>query len=249
MMALVSNIIGESHYLLNSPFLHLGYDEREESKPCLEEGGIDDIDYNVVEQKLQTLLSVLDIPSEYTIRWESSDSDASDAPRKRAGLVTHYHLTNPPDNETNPFFVTTDLRFNDLSQLKHDDGWKIFKKTRAYAQHEAVLGIIAGTLEVSPQTWSALNVDGKLIAMAIGASDQAEHILTEKDFEKVYNEACSLLEQPRAMCNLLGKPRLSVEYWRQERDRQRQVRKNATCERLTVWSHSHELRPELLTTG
>ena len=49
-MAIISNIIGESRYLFNSPFLHLGYDEREESIPCLAEAGIDDIDFDGIEQ-------------------------------------------------------------------------------------------------------------------------------------------------------------------------------------------------------
>ena len=33
----------------------------------------------------------------------------------------------------------------------------------------------------------------------------------------------------------MGKPRLSAEYWEQEREQQRELRKNATCERLTEW--------------
>ena len=192
-----------------------------------------------------TLMTLLEIPSRHVIRWESRDVDYQQS-RKRAGLVTHYHWTNPPEaNEPNPFFVTTNLRFNDVSQLKHDDGWSIFKKTRAYAQHSNVLGILAGTMELGPQSWSALNVDGKLIAMAIGASDKAEEIITKEDFEKVYKTACALLEFPNAMCGLFSKGRLSAEYWENERDQQRELRKNTTCERLTGWLHTHEMRPEL----
>jgi len=247
MMAVISNVIDESRFLFNSPFLHLGYDERAESMPCFEEGGIADVNFDAVEQKLTTLVSILDIPSRFVIRWESSDTDAHEPSRKRAGLVTHYHLTNPPANETNPFIVTTDLRFNDASQLEHDDGWIIFKKTRAYAQHENVLGILAGTLELSPQSWSALNVDGKLIAMAIGASDKATDIYTRKEFERIYNKACNVMEFPTAMCKLLGRSRLSTEYWERERDQQRELRRNTTCDRLTGWLHFHQMKPELLT--
>lgn len=234
-MAVVSNVIDESRNLLNSPFLHLGFDEREESLPCLEEAGIH-VDFDATEQKLMTLLSVSEIPSRLVVRWESSETTPSSKTRKRAGLVTHYHLTNPSAYETRPFFVTTDLQFNNISQLKQEDGWSIFEKTRAYAQHDNVLGILAGTMELSPQTWSALNVDGKLIAVAIGASNQAKDIHQKEEFEKVYKKACAALEFSKAMCKLLGKTRLSAEYWETERDLQRELRKNATCDRLTKWS-------------
>ena len=46
-------------------------------------------------------------------------------------------------------------------------------------------------MELSPQTWSALNVDGKLIAMAIGLSDQAKNIYQRQDFERIYKNSVS----------------------------------------------------------
>jgi hypothetical protein len=225
-MAVVANIIDESRFLFNSPFLHLGYDEREESRPCLEESGIRDLDYDSVEQKLMALMSILEIPSRHVIRWESSDSYPEQG-RKRAGMVTHYHLTNPPLTESNPFFVTTDLGFNDI----HHDAWSTFLRTRNYTRYENILGIMAGTLEMSPQAWSALNVKGRLIAMAIGAS--ALQIPSEEAFREVYEQACNHMKFSE--CQLYGKARTSFS-WETERNQQRELRKNATCIRLTRWT-------------
>ena len=234
MLAVVSNVLDEFRQLFNSPFLHLGHDERDESRPCLEEAGIH-VDFDSTERKLLALLKVMEIPSQLVIRWESSEKNAGSFIRKRAGAVTHYHLTNPPANETKPFLVTTNLHFDNVHQLKEQDGWSIFKKTRSFAQHDHVLGILAGTMELGPQTWSALNVDGKLIAMAIGLSNQAKNIYQREDFERIYKNVCHQMDFSQAMCKLMGKPRLSAEYWEQERNQQRELRKNATCERLTEW--------------
>ncbi len=178
---------------------------------------------------------VLEISPQLVIRWESNEKIDDSFIRKRAGAVTHYHLTDPPANDMKPFFVTTNLQFDNVHELKDQDGWFIFKKTRSHAQHDHVLGVLAGTMELSPQTWSALNVDGKLIAMAIGLSDQAKNINQRQDFERIYKTACHQMEFSQAMCKLMGKPRLSAEYWEQEREQQRELRKNTTCERLTEW--------------
>ena len=244
-MAVVSNVIQieESHYHFNSPFLHLGYDEREESRPCLQEGGIT-VDYDSVEQKLMALMSVLEIPSRHVVRWESSDTEYSSS-RKRAGLVTHYHLTEPQEDEPNPFFVTTGLRFDDLSNF-NDTAWDIYHKTRDYSQQENVLGIFAGTMEVSPQMWSALNIDGRLIAMAIGASTKARNDLTEEEFRKLYRIACNEMDFSHQMCNLYGKPRLSADYWKTERNQQRTLRLNTTCDRMTEWSETRKMKTQVV---
>jgi hypothetical protein len=230
-MAVVVNVIEESRFLFNSPFFHLGYDEREESFPCLEESGIHDLDYDSVEQKLMSLMSILEIPSRHVIRWESSDTN-HELGRKRAGLVTHYHLTNPPSNGSNPFLVTTDLGFNDIQH----DAWSIFLKTRNYTRYDYVLGILAGTLEMSPQAWSGLNVQGRLIAMAIGASPL--QIQSEEEFRKVYQQACKDMDFPE--CLLYGKARTSFS-WETERNQQRELRRNATCNRLTGWSNTRKI--------
>lgn len=234
MLAVVSNVIDEVRQVFNSPFLHFGYDEREESRPCLKEAGLD-VDFDATEQRLLALLKVLEISPQLVIRWESSEPNEASKTHRRAGAITHYHLTNPSDNETRPFFVTTNLQFDNVHQLKDQDGWSIFKKTRSLAQNKHVLGILAGMLEISPQNWSALNVDGKLMAMAIGLSDQANDIYRRGEFEKVYKRTCHQMEFSSEMCKLMGKPRLSPKYWEQEREQQRELRKNATCERLTEW--------------
>jgi hypothetical protein len=233
-LAVVSNVIDEFRQVFHSPFLHLGYDERDESKPCLEEADIQ-VDFDSTEEKILALLKVLEISPQLVIRWESNEKIDDSFIRKRAGAVTHYHLTDPPAHDTKPFFVTTNLQFDNVHDLKDQDGWFIFKKTQSHAQHDHVLGVLAGTMELSPQTWSALNVDGKLIAMAIGLSDQAKNINQRQDFERIYKTACHQMEFSQAMCKLMGKPRLSAEYWEQEREQQRELRKNTTCERLTEW--------------
>jgi hypothetical protein len=90
------------------------------------------------------------------------------------------------------------------------------------------LEIFACTLEMSPQAWSGLNSKGRLIDMAIGASPL--QIQSEEDFREVYQQACNDLKFPESQ--LYGKAQTSFS-WETEQSQQQELRRNATCNRLT----------------
>jgi hypothetical protein len=120
-------------------------------------------------------------------------------PRIRAGAITHFQWTNPPKNVSEPFFVSIDLLFN----RQDDDGYQIYLKARAYEEYQMILGVLAGTMEISPKAWSGRNIEGKLIAMAIGLSTMPD--LEEAEFKKVYEKTCSELNIQGDVVKLLGR--------------------------------------------
>lgn len=237
LMAVVSNVLEELRLTFNSPFLHLGYDERAESLPCLEEAGIA-VDFDEVEKKVTALLAVLDIPPSLILRWQTSDEHKS--VRRRAGAITHYQSTDPPKDVANPFFVSTDLRFD----RRNDDAYEIYRQSREYAEHDQVLGVLAGTLEMSPQAWNGRNVEGKLIAVALGLSSLKE--LNEDEFKAAYTKACGDLNIQGDIAKLFGKARWSEDRWQEELISERGRRTNSTCARMTGQTQSRKMKDEVL---
>jgi hypothetical protein len=237
-MAVVSNIVEELRLVFNSPFFHFGYDERDESAPCLQEAQIK-VDFDAVEKKLAALLAVLDIPLKLVMRWQTSE-DKNDDVRLRAGAITHYQWTNPPKNASDPFFVSTDLQFN----RQEDDGYQIYLKARAYGEYEMILGVLAGTMEISPKAWSGRNIEGKLIAMAVGLSTLP--YLEEAEFEKVYEKTCSELNIQGDVVKLLGKSRWTTVRWEDQLKDDRGRRGNTTCTRMTGLTQSRKMKVETL---
>lgn len=238
LMAVVSNVVEELRLLFNSPFFHFGYDEREESMPCLQEARIK-VDFDAVEKKVAALLAVLDIPLKLVLRWQTSD-DMNDDARIRAGAITHYQWTNPPKNVSEPFFVSTDLLFN----RQDDDGYQIYLKARAYGEYQMILGVLAGTMEISPKAWSGRNIEGKLIAMAIGLSTMPD--LEEAEFKKVYEKTCSELNIQGDVVKLLGKSRWTTARWEDQLEEDRGRRANNTCTRMTGVTQSRKMKVETL---
>jgi hypothetical protein len=225
-LAVVSNLIEEFRLSFNSPFFHLGYDERFESRPCLKEADIN-LDFDVIEKKILALLAVLEIPSSLVLRWETSEDAQPFTPRTRAGTITHYQYKNPPADAQDPFFVSTDLRFD----KDDDDAFMIYSKARTYSDLEHVLGVLAGTLEMSPQAWNGRNIEGKLIALAMGLSSEKE--MDESEFKVAYKKTCGELHMEGDVVNLFGKSRWSEERWQDELRNERQRRSNLTCTRMT----------------
>ena len=221
LMAVVSNVVEELRLLFNSPFFHFGYDEREESAPCLQEAQIR-VDFDAVEKKVAALLAVLDIPLKLVMRWQTCEDDNNDARLRAGSISTHYQWTNPPKNASDPFFVSTDLQFN----RQDDDGYQIYLKARAYGEYDMILGVLAGTMEISPKAWSGRNVEGKLIAMAIGLSTMPE--MDEAEFKKVYDKTCSELNLQGDVVKLLGKSRWTTERWEDQLKDDRERRANNT---------------------
>ena len=230
--AVLSNIIEELQVTFNSPFLHLGYDERLESLPCFKEAKIDNVNFDEVERQLMALMTVLGISSRHILRWESSEYRPSnrtggESGRQRSGLVTHYYRNNPSEDIDMPFFVSTDLRFDQ----QDDDAYEIYKVTRGYSSYSSILGILGGTFEMGPQAWNGRNMDGKLVAMAIGAA--AIDVLNIDEFKRLYRDTCKAIGLEGDHSDLFGNARWSEKNWRTEMTNDRRRRVNATCNRLT----------------
>lgn len=241
-MAVVSNVIEEFRVAFNSPFLHLGYDERKESMPCLKEAKIK-VDFDKVEQKILALLSVLDISPGLVLRWESSEDVPSDSDRMRAGAITHYHYSNPPKDASIPFFVSTDVRFD----RSNDDAYEIYQTARKYAtEHEMILGLLAGTMEMSPSAWNGRNVEGKLVALAMGLSATKSDLDLE-EFKKLYTKTCYELKiEGDTATKLFGKSRWTEDRWQEELESERLRRSNSTCARMTGEVPSRKMKDEIL---
>jgi hypothetical protein len=107
----------------------------------------------------------------------------------------------------------------------------IYSKARTYSDLEHVLGVLAGTLEMSPQAWNGRNIEGKLIALAMGLSSEKE--MDESEFKVAYKKTCGELHMEGDVVNLFGKSRWSEERWQDELRNERQRRSNLTCTRMT----------------
>ena len=66
-----------------------------------------------------------------------------------------------------------------------------------------ILGILAGTMEMSPHAWNGRNVEGKLTALAIGLSTMSD--MDQVGFEKVYAKTFRELNIQGDIKKLLGK--------------------------------------------
>jgi hypothetical protein len=112
-----------------------------------------------------------------------------------------------------------------------------------------ILGVLAGTMEISPKAWSGRNVEGKLIAMAIGLSTMPE--MDEAEFKTVYDKTCSELNIQGDVVKLLGKSRWTTERWEDQlKDDQlkddRERRTNNTFTRMTGVTQSRKMKVETL---
>ena len=198
-------------------------------------------DIDVFENMLGEILEGVGIDAKNVMRWESTafedpntmailegggqNSDGGDdeggptlpSPKNvmhdRSGGILHYWRTldyRKLFNESFPFFVSTGLYF-DTNQ--NENAWTIFENTRKVSNHSLVpIGITAGTFELGVDYWVDRNVIGRLLAVAMGASDQKYE--SRMDFVQSYNSHCAHLGFPSEMCRMGGFPPIEYETWR-----------------------------------
>ena len=73
------------------PFIHLGFDEREEVKACYDEAQLA-VDLNEFERRLAAALEYQGFDESKLLRWENSEGIVYP---ERAGRMTHYRLSKP----------------------------------------------------------------------------------------------------------------------------------------------------------
>jgi hypothetical protein len=200
--------------LFSSQYLHLGYDEREESKICYEEAGIKDpIPLLAVwEQRLEAALRLEGIPEENVLRWENTEGVLY---YHRAGIVTNYRNVGVVRTSSGPFFVTTDLALQEKGSA-----WDFYQRVRITAQATPA-GIMAlvrfEDWELDPSMIKEL-----LLTLAMGIQLALDD---EVSFRSSFSEACKSLgfQQCESFVNTTALPRKEAPMAEAEKERQKMV--------------------------
>ena len=169
----------------NSPFLHLGHDERDTaSKGCLKEALLEDpmTELSQFEEKLALITDMLGIEQGNILRWSNQEKKQySD----RTGNITHYQAQPlaqlPKPNSGERFFATLDLLTG--------SPWDIYKKTIALVnlKPEGILGEIR---DLDETTWDTKNVGLRMVAFAMGLQQDPDPDINRDAFLLALNEAC-----------------------------------------------------------
>jgi hypothetical protein len=213
---MLRDIISETRSIFyTSPYLHLGGDELHMSQDCFTELGLPMDNYTIFEDKLREVVSSLGIEEEFIVRWETTGQP----PENRVGKVVHWweslRFHNTSHNWTKPHvFVSKGLYF-DTNEM--EDAFYLFGRTEHIARHwKTPIGVVAGTFELGPDDWHDRNILGRLLAVAMGASDLVFGDRKD-DFDDKYMEFCNMLKFPQKQCMMYGVPPMQWDYWRNSR--------------------------------
>lgn len=195
-----------------APFFHLGGDEVEMSLQCFQELGIAMMDYNKFENDMGIMLLEIGISHDQIVRWEMTGQNKV---KTRIKGIDHFWMSRnyqqlstklPPPR----VFCSQGLYF-DTNQ--DEDGWTIYKYTNSMLKHDyKPIAIIAGAFELGVDYWLDRNLVGRLLAVAIGASN--ETYTDEQSFIERYQSLCKSLDLPDEMCFKVGAPMISFEDYR-----------------------------------
>lgn len=190
--------------IFSSKYIHLGYDERKESMACFSEAKREP-HFNVVEDKLEEILRIERISPEHVLRWENTEKEVYPT---RAGGVTHYRLSDKPADASSSWFVSTRLELDEHANAELD-GWRIYKRTRALAK-QSPTGIIAPVGVLDATSWKTLNIQGRLLAVAMGLSNHP--IDSVEDFRTQYDRTCRTLAS-EYNCDKFGTVNATKSWW------------------------------------
>jgi hypothetical protein len=200
-LPILASVLRELRQSFTSPFVHLGYDERDESTACAHEAD-EEVNFEKIERKITRLLEHNFIPVNMVLRWENDEQRVYEG---RAGTITHYRtsIPNPTENTTDAF-ITTDLQLNDpLSRF--ETAWDLYQYVQKLVSCKP-LGIMASLVTVQDTVLKHLNVRQRLLAVAIGLSVNK---LTEPEFRSIFFGLCK--EVKNNGCELYGRIRNSEE--------------------------------------
>ena len=111
--------------------------------------------------------------------------------------------------------------------------WRIFLNTRQYFHlnfNHFPMGIVAGTFELSAHFWYLRNVIGRLIAVALGASDL--EVKNGTELYQVYDSACHEMGFDWTLCKRYAKPSFSGKHYRRKWRLAKNQWRSAICDRL-----------------
>lgn len=176
-------VLRELRKWFTSPFVHLGYDEREESLACTNATRLD-ADFDDFEEQIINVLEHEEVPLENVLRWDNAEQKSYST---RAGNMTHFRVGLPSSNDVGKrdFFISTGLNLDDpVSKLVN--AWDIYVHVQKMKSFNP-LGIIAPVTVFRDEILLALNIHQRLLAVAIGLSMDN---LVESDFRKAFEDLC-----------------------------------------------------------
>jgi hypothetical protein len=180
------NLIREIQKFTSSPYIHLGFDEREKSLPCFVEARKKLPDFNQFEETLGRLLSFLGVTSDRVIRWENSEKvhysgRLGNITQCTADEICHASLdTHDEGQPKNPWFGTVNIR--------RGGPWQIYSTTRELASKSPV-GIMAQLGGMMPFDFQHDLIDHRMIAFSMGTLDKPK-IQSKSDFIEEYKRIC-----------------------------------------------------------
>jgi hypothetical protein len=183
----VYSLVEELSGIATSPYIHLGYDERNMSMPCFLEAskGRATPDFDKFETTIGNMLRFANITSDRVIRWENKEkthypSRFGDITQCVAGETCRL-ATSDNDNAKSPWFGTVDVRVG--------GAYEIYSKTHDLASRSP-LGIMAeiGSMRESDQIYSEGSIDYRLLAFSMGNLDLPP--MSEDKFQEVYIQYC-----------------------------------------------------------
>jgi hypothetical protein len=222
------------------PFVHLGGDEVNMAGPCFQEVGATIFDYPAFEVLLKKIIADVGYPEERVVRWEMTGQ----ANLERAGGIEQYWLSHPGQRgqrrplPKGPFFVSTWLYFDtngdENSHTVYTKSHKSFHLTNGLLP----TAIIAGTFELSVDFWFERNILGRLLSVAMGASNVNFTGVAENPntlaFISEHKALCNDLGFGRAVCEKNGGPMIPSVVHRKNWDVNWVTWKKDICDRLTT---------------
>ena len=233
---MLSNILTELIDIFDPPFLHLGGDEVNMAAPCFQQLGIPMFDYQAFEQLLKGIIQKVGYPEDKVVRWEMTGQKTLE----RAGGMEHFWESHPGvrHEATGPFFVSTWLYFD---TNKDQSAFDVYEKTRKSFELKGgklPTAIIAGTFELSTEFWYDRNVLGKLLAVAMGASNDKfyspQTALRKAEILRQWKSYCDQLGFGPKICGTTGVGVIPFKEYRKKWEAKWRIWKTDLCDRLAT---------------
>lgn len=224
------------------PYLHLGGDEIEMSKPCYEEIRQPFPNYTAFEAMVKGVLKDLNYNESNVIRWEMTLGGADPKGASRAGQILHWWFQIPGEKHqvhtrpNDPFVASSGLY---MDANEEDGAWEVFLHARKWLHLNygyKPQAIVVGTFELDQEFWFDRNVVGKLLATAMGVSNEVQ-VSNGTELYAAYKQYCTdHLQFPDSVCNKYAKPNLPSVLWKEPKWKNvmwKELREGL-CDRLTT---------------
>jgi hypothetical protein len=187
-LPVVYSLVKELLEVTTSPFIHLGYDEREASSPCYLEATNQRVTgyFDKFEVKMRNLLRFAGVDGHSVVRWDNQEGKHY---RSRFGDITQCVAGKPcrlaTDENTEesklPWFATVDVRTG--------GAYEIYKRTRELAVKKP-LALMAeiGSVREEDNIYKQEKIDYRLLAFTLGAANLP--LMSEEKFREQYVKSC-----------------------------------------------------------